>query len=143
MLEDRVRSALVPFRAFFDGLKGRSVSLGGTQIKTITETVYKILRSSGIAKVFSVTAPDVNWPLKSADPNGAKLVEAVGGILPIPADYKMSYTRFILLQRVAIEGGTALPTTLTIDPAKETELLALISQVYTWGTSLRDFQQAV
>ena len=140
MLADRVRSALVPLRAHFDGLRGKSVQLTYQQIRAISDTAIKIQTSPGIARVFSVAPPEKDWPLRSSSPNGAKLVEAAGAALPISAEVKLGYTKFILLQRVAQEGGSALPLVLTADPSIETDLQALITQVYSWGSSLRDFQ---
>lgn len=139
MLEDRVRSALVPLRAHFDGLRGKSVRLSAGQIAAESHTVLGVLRKPGVARVFSVPPPEDGWPFSSNDSNGAKLVEAAGNVLPLPADCKMNYTRFILLQRVAVEGGRALATTL--NPASDKDLAALVSQLYSWGTSLRDYQQ--
>jgi hypothetical protein len=141
MLEDRIRSALVPLRSHFDGLRGKSLQLSAGQITSESNTAIDVLTSAGIARVFSVTSPDKSWPLSSNDPNGAKLVETAGAALPLSADYKMSYTKFILLQRVALEGGRALTTALRVDPASQ-NLQDLISQLYTWATSLRDYQQA-
>lgn len=143
MLAERVRSALVPFRAHFDGLRGKSVQLTYQQIRTISDTVIKIQTSPGIARVFSVAPPEKDWPLRSNDPNGAKLVEAAGVALQLSAECKLGYTKFILLQRVAQEGGSALPLVLTADPSIETDLQALITQVYSWGSSLRDFQSVL
>ncbi|SRR5713101_3974916 len=140
MLADRVRSALVPIRAHFDGLRGKSVQLTYQQIRAISEIVIKIQTSPGIARVFSVAPPEEGWPLRSSDPNGAKLVEAAGAALPLSAECKLGYTKFILLQRVAQEGGSALPLVLTADPSIETDLQSLITRVYSWGSSLRDFQ---
>lgn len=140
MLEDRVRSALVPFRAYFEGLKGRSLSLGGEQVKVISDTAYNLLRSVGVAKVFGLIASNAHWPLTSTDPNGAKLVEAATGALPMPADYKVNYIRFILLQRVSQEGRAALSVVLKENSNENQDLHTLISRVYTWGSSLRDFQ---
>jgi hypothetical protein len=139
MLEDRVRSALVPLRAHFDGLRGKSIRLSAQQIRTESTTVVGILTAAGVARVFSVLPAETGWPLTSNDPNGAKLVEAAGNVLTLAPDCKMSYTKFILLQRVAVEGGRALTTTL--NPASDDNLANLISQLYSWGTSLRDFQQ--
>jgi hypothetical protein len=139
MLEDRIRSALVPLRAHFDGLRGKSLRLSARQIKAESTSVIGVLTAPGIARVFSVPPADKGWPLTSNDANGAKLVEAAGSVLPLQADCKMGYTRFILLQRVAIEGGRALATTL--NPASDKDLSGLISQLYSWGTSLRDYQQ--
>jgi hypothetical protein len=142
MLLERVRSALVPLRAHLEGLNGRSLRLSSQQIQTVSNTVVGILRSPEVARIFSVSAADDKWPFNSTDPNGAKLIENAGSMLLLPQECKLSYTRFILLQRVAQEGARTLPLVLTTDPTSEQALLALITHGYTWGTSLRDFQQA-
>ncbi len=143
MLEERVRSALVPLRAHFEALRGKSIRLSATlQMNAISDTVIGILQAPGVAKVFSVSPADARWPFDSDDSNGAKLVENAGSALPLQQECKLGYTKFILLQRVAREGARALQAVLTANPNSEQEqLLALISQAYTWGTSLRDFQQ--
>lgn len=141
MLEERVRSALTPLRAHFEALRGKSIRLTAQQMNAISDRAISILQAPGVAKVFSISPADSRWPFDSDDPNGAKLVENAGSVLPLPQDYKLGYTRFILLQRVAREGARSLTLVLTADPNSEKDLLALISQVYTWGTSLRDFQQ--
>jgi hypothetical protein len=140
-LEDRVRSALVPLRSHFEGLSGKSFRLSYGQMKAESSNVIDLLTSPGIARVFGVNAADKAWPLGSNDPNGAKLVEAAGAALPLASDYKMGYTKFNMLQRVAVEGGRALTTALGPAPDSKQELPTLISQLYLWGTSLRDFQQ--
>jgi hypothetical protein len=94
-----------------------------------------------VAKVFGVGPADSRWPFGSTNPDGAKLVESIGAKLTLPQECKLSYTKFILLQRVAQEGARSLPLVLTTDPSVEQELLALVTQVYSWGTSLRDYQQ--
>lgn len=142
MLFERVRSALVPLRAHLEGLEGRSLRLSAQQIQSISNTVTGILKATEIARVFSVSPADDKWPFNSTDPNGAKLIENVGSKLPLPQECKLDYTRFILLQRVAQEGARTLPLVLTTDLASEQALLTLITHGYTWGTSLRDFQQA-
>ena len=142
MLEERVRSALIPLQAHFQGLRGKSLDLAAVrQMNPIAITAVSILQSEDVARVFSVTPPDSNWPFNSDDPNGAKLIENVGASLPLPPECKIAYTKFIVLQRVAREGALALGSVITVNPSVESELLALISAVYTWGTSLRDFQQ--
>jgi hypothetical protein len=148
MLEERVRSAAVPldanFRAFADvsnAEPGKSLRLTGSQIEAISKTVASILVAPSVARVFSVSAADPRWPFDSTDPNGAKLVENAGSALPVPPECKLGYTKFILLQRVAQEGAQTLPLLLSANLNDEAQLLALISRAYTWGTSLRDFQQ--
>jgi hypothetical protein len=148
MLKERVRSALVPLRAHFDALAeqghaGKSLRLTASlQMGPMSNTAVSILLAPDVAKVFSVSAADAQWPFQSTDPNGAKLIESVGTQLPLAQDYKLGYTRFILLQRVAQEGERALIRVISANPDSDDDLLALISQVYTWGTSLRDYQQA-
>jgi len=142
MLEERVRSAIVPLRAHFEAFRGKSLRLTAQQMNAISNTVVSILQSPDVAKVFSVSPPESGWPFDSDDPNGAKLVENAGLVLPLPQECKVGYTKFILLQRVAREGVQALILVLTADPNSDKELLSLISKVYTWGTSLLDFQQA-
>jgi hypothetical protein len=142
MLLDRVRSAIVPLRAHLDGLNGQSLRLTAQQIQDLLDTVIGILRAADVAKVFGVSPADARWPFDSVDPNGAKLIEDVGSTLSLPQDCRLSYTKFILLQRVAQEGGRTLSQILVTDLASESASLDLITQGYTWGTSLRDFQQA-
>jgi hypothetical protein len=146
-LKDRVRSALVPLRAHFDALAelghaGKSLRLTATlQMGPVSNTAVSILRAPNVAKVFSVSPPDAQWPFQSTDPNGAKLIESVGTQLPSAQEYKLGYTKVILVQRVQQEGERALIRVINANPDSDDDLLALISQVYTWGTSLRDYQQ--
>jgi hypothetical protein len=141
MLVERVRSAVVPLRAHLEGLDGRSLRLSTLQIRSASDTAIAILKSPNVAKIFGVSPADDPWPLQSIDPNGAKLVENVGTKLPLPQDCKLAYTKFVLLQRVAQEGARTLALLLG-SSASEEALTALITQGYTWGASLRDFQQA-
>lgn len=142
MLEERFRSALVPLLAHFQGIEGKSVRLTATQqMNAISDTVISILQSPGVAKVFSVSPADARWPFNSDDPNGAKLVENASSKLSVPQECKLAFTKFIMSQRVGRQGAEALRQVLTANPDSEQELLALISQVYRWGTSLHDFQQ--
>jgi hypothetical protein len=142
MLKERVRSAVVPLRAHFEALEGKSLRLTITQqMQPISDTAIRILRAPEVARVFSTSPADAAWPFDSTDPNGAKLVENAGAKLMQQQEYQLSYTKFILLQRVAQEGARALPLVLTTDLSSEDELLALITQVYAWGASHRDLQQ--
>jgi hypothetical protein len=138
MLEDRVRSALTPFKAAFSGLEGRAFDLAAQQVGSEFDLATELLRAKGVATVFGVSEIDPVWPLGAEDPNGAKLVEAAATALSLSAEYRLGYTKFLLLQRVAREGAAALPIVL----GAADDLRMLISRVYTWATSIRDFQQA-
>jgi hypothetical protein len=150
MLEERVQSSIIPFRAFFESIDGQSVSLSARQIGDIMDVVTKILRSSGVAKVYGASAidsEDSDWPWVGEDhtinSSGAKLVEAASNVLPVPQDSKMSYIKFILLQRVAQEGSRALSKVGAVHAKEKEAIRELINHGYIWATSLRDFQQTV
>jgi hypothetical protein len=140
MLEQRVRSALLSLRSYFDALQGKSVQLSYLETKALSDVVFKIMSSAGVAKVFSVSPPAAGWPLISSDPNGAKVVESASNTLQLPREYSFSYAQFIQLQRVAQEGQRALALVLAVERGGESDLRQLISQVYSWGTSLMEFQ---
>jgi hypothetical protein len=138
MLEARVRSALTPFKAAFSGLEGRAFDLAAQQVGSEFDAATELLRAKGVSTVFGIPEVDPAWPLGSEDPNGAKLVEAAAGALSMSAEYRLGYTKFLLLQRVAGEGAAALPIVL----GAADDLQMVISRVYTWATSIRDLQQA-
>lgn len=144
MLEERVRSALGSFRGYFQGLQGKSVRLTHRELSNIFDTVTRILTATGVAKVFSVSAPSPDWPLLSTDPNGAKLVESVGVALQLSREYTLQYMKFLLLQRVAQEGKTAVALCLgeLQEAFPRSDIKEIISAVYSWGTSLKVFLQA-
>ena len=149
-LEQRVRSALVTFQTPLNMLNGRSFRLTSKLLGKMFEQSVAVLRSRGVAKTFGQDPPGDDWPVAPAtfeaisDANGAKVVEGVGMLSGIPADYRLSSARFILLQKVAQEGGKALPVILSTDSVNaESDVLAkVIAQGYAWATSLRDFQGA-
>jgi hypothetical protein len=141
MLKDRVKSALVPLKSHFQSITGKSVQMSYSQLKAISDISIEILTSEGIAKVFGVDAPESEWPLNSDDPNGAKLVSTISSSLEIAPEYVLTHEKFILLQRVAREGRDALQVIISSNPTEDKNLENLIRKVYTWGTSLRDFQE--
>jgi hypothetical protein len=141
MLKDRIRSAIIPIRSHLQSIAGHSVESSYDQSKKIFDLAVRILTSSVVARVFGVEKATEGWPMANDDPNGAKLVGAIGATLKLPPDYNLTYDRFILLQRVANEGRDALELLLLQDPtSSEEKLNDLVTKVYTWGTSLRDFQ---
>ena len=124
----------------------RSVVTGALEIeRQVKKNIGSALEA---APDIHIANPELLAAVKGVDlaeisiTSGAKLIESVGTQLPLAQDYKLGYTRFILLQRVAQEGERALIRVISANPDSDDDLLALISQVYTWGTSLRDYQQA-
>jgi hypothetical protein len=140
MLKERIRSALIPLRSHLQSVAGRSVDASYNQSRRIFHLAVSILTSSDVARVFGIEQAEEGWPLDNDDPNGAKLVGAIGATLKLPPEYVLTYDKFILLQRVAREGREALKLVLLTAPAPDQDVENLVTKVYTWGTSLRDFQ---
>jgi hypothetical protein len=142
MLEGRVRSAVNGLRDYFKKFDGQSARASAAQIAAFFTKATRILRSSGVSTVYGVSHVDKDWPLSSTDPNGALLVQAASVVLPVAPDYRLSYQKFLALQRVAQAGMTALPQALTVDIQNEGDLQSLISNGYFWVTTLQDLQKA-
>jgi hypothetical protein len=149
MLAARVVSSLVTLRAYFDGLNGASAGSTSKRIVEEFENATRVLKSPGVATMFGQKPPaDADWPLEAdpnqSDPNGAKLVEAIGASLAVPPEDKLSYLKFILLQRVAQVGSAALTLALEdnalADVADKAKLDLLVTAGYLWATALRDYQ---
>lgn len=140
-LEGVALSAILAFRNYFDNLRGISAEQSAKQITAVSDSAIKILTSSGVATVFGFPPAQQGWPLSSIDSNGANLVDAVGKILPLAPDYKLSFQKFNQLQLAAQAGGLALPLVLTAKAKmSEEDLQALIEQGYIWWKFLNDFQ---
>jgi hypothetical protein len=140
-LTNRVLISIVPLRTHFLGLRGRAFELLSQVIDGESDTVNDILRSPGVAQAFGFSPAAAGWPLADTDPNGAKLIEAAGKLLPTDSAYRIGYTRFILLQQAAQAGQQALDIVLqSIDPPNEVS--AIVTGGYNWASTLREFQNA-
>ena len=144
MLEERVRSALVPIRSHLNSVYGFSLQVSNAQSEDIFNLSSEILSSPTVASVFGVEPAGGKWPLDSdnvEDANGAKLVEAIGKNLSVATEYVFSYEKFILLQRVAREGRLAIEWIVSPDPVTDEKALReLVKRVYTWSASMSEFQ---
>jgi hypothetical protein len=138
ILEAQVRSSAETLRAHFEGIRGKSFQLTAQQINALFDIATRILKSPGITKVFGIGRIESGWPLDSMDPNGAKFVESAGTALSLSGDSKLTFTDFLLLQRIAREGSQAIHVLLSADPLSDEQLKVLISKGYTWGASLRE-----
>jgi hypothetical protein len=138
ILEDRVRSSAATLRAHFQGMRGKSFRLSVHQINALFEIAIGTLHAPGVTKVFGIGHIEPEWPFNSMDPNGAKLVESVGIALSLSGYCKLTFTDFLLLQRIAQEGSEAIHVLLSVDPLSDKDLKSLIRRGYTWGASLRE-----
>jgi hypothetical protein len=139
-LEGVARAEILAFRNYLDNLRGTSVEQSAKQITAVSNSAINILTSKGVAAVFGLPPAGQSWPLKSIDSNGANLVDAVGKILPLAPDYKLSFQKFNQLQLAAQAGDRALPLVFTADVTSEEELKNLIEEGYRWWKFLYDFQ---
>lgn len=145
ILEDRIRFSAATLRTHFEGVYGKSFALSLQQMSDLSDLVLRILKSPGVTKVFGINDIDPGWPFESADPHGAKLIEAIGATLALSGDYRFTFTGFLSLQRVAQEGSKAIQALLSGEapsvsggaPSGE-ELSSLIGRGYIWGVALRE-----
>lgn len=138
ILEERVRSSAETLRAHLHGIRGKSFQLTARQINALFDIATRILKSPGITKVFGIGHIEPAWPLNSMDPNGAKFVESAGTALSLSGDSRLTFTDFLLLQRIAREGSEAIHVLLSVDLLSDKELKLLIGKGYTWGASLQE-----
>ena len=138
ILEDRVRSSAATVRGHFEGVRGKSFRQSAKQIDALFEVVIRVLRSPGVTRVFGIEHVHPEWPFNSVDPNGAKLVESVGVALSLSGACKLTFSDFLLLQRIAQEGSRAIHALLSAEALSDKELKSLIERGYVWGASLRE-----
>jgi len=153
-LRENVRQKHRLFKEYLTGLTGDSVAWSReTALPGVTEKAsYPILRNKGVAAVYGIaTPPRAEWPY-TFDANADKLVEKVSKQLMWPdasqtmdssgkpdAHRYISREEITNLQRTAIEGATAIATTLDVDSnATPADVDLLIRKCYTWGTALRN-----
>lgn len=148
-LEAVVKQSLGDFRNYFNQVRGKSTVVASELLANVSKHATDVLTADGVARVFGFKSAGGGWPLavdSNSDPdansNGAKLVQAIGAQLTGPADYKLTASKFMQLQDVATQGALTLKRVLTTDPslASAEDLLALVSQAYTWLTSLQNFR---
>lgn len=138
ILEDRIRSSAKILRAHFHGIRGKSFLLSEKQIQALFDITVRTLKAPGVTKIFGIGHLEPEWPMDSTDPNGAKLVENLGSALSLSGNNRLTFTDFLLLQRVAQEGSHTIRLLLSGDPLSDKDITSLIGRGYMWGTSLRE-----
>lgn len=139
-MRQAVLSALQLFQPYLMSFDGESIRRSYRQITSISDLAFNLLRSPGIAQVFGVSPPPMaGWPIDFNDSNGALLIRAIGEKLPLSPQHVFSEEKFQRLRRVAQQGRDALVAVLSnSDPAGD-RLDPMITSVYTWAISLRDY----
>src|SRR5262245_47069076 len=128
-LNQQVRQALPNFQSYLEGFAGKATSLAHDHIKDVTETCFSILRSDTISTRFIGTHPSISddWPLKTSDPSGDKLIAECIAKLKIPGvDMSIDFPN---LRALAQAGGEALTAILQAT----TDLDDLIQKTYSWA----------
>lgn len=148
-LEAAVKQSLEDFRNYFSQVRGKSTDVASELLVKVSKHATDVLTADGVARVFGFKSAGQDWPFAvdsnidpDANSNGAKLVQAIGTQLIVPADYKLTAIKFMQLQDVATQGALTLKRVLTTDPslASAEDIRTLVSQAYTWLTSLQHFQ---
>jgi len=139
-MRQAILSAVQLFQPYLMSFDGVSIRRSYEQVVSVTDAAYTILRSPGIAQVFGVNPPPVDeWPIGSNDSNGALLVRAIGEKLQLAPQCVLNEEKFQRLRRVAQQGRDALKAIVSSpDPAGDA-LHSLITTIYTWAISLRDY----
>lgn len=143
MLRERVRSAIVPFRNQMSDLNGTSFQKTTVRMTNIFDTAADILKEPNVFAVFGISSsekppwPDPNWPLKSDNPQGAKLIEKITTQLPDMPYGVISRDKFVRMQRIAEKGFQSIFKILETDIEKDdAKLDDLIRELYAWGSDL-------
>jgi hypothetical protein len=140
-LRQRVLSSMELFPSYLRNFDGASIRSSYGQIRSVSDLSFAVLRSPGVFHVFGVDrAPGDRWPLDVSDPHGSQLIWAICEKLSV--DPAFNEDKFGRLRRVAQEGRQALEAILAEGPTSEDHLDDLVTKVYTWATSLRDYRDA-
>lgn len=126
LLEQEVRTALVPFQQYLVGLQGSSVNWSLEQLQAVTAAAYRILMNDQIARVFGVAkAPQDPWPF-APDPNGNILVEEI-------SERRITRGLFGQLQQVALNGAQTIDIVLARGQQVSDELIRACN---AWSSAL-------
>jgi hypothetical protein len=139
MHRERIRSSIVPLRRLMEDLEGASLNQTDLRLSAIFETASSILKAPGVAAVFGISEGiDDDWPLKSTDSEGAKLIEKITTQLPDMPYGVISRDYFVNMQRVAEKGSQSISRILGPDiETNDGNLDDLTTQLYAWGSDLK------
>jgi hypothetical protein len=139
MHRERIRSAIVPLRRYMEDLEGASFEQTSLRVSKLFDTAAAILRAAEVARVFGINGTiDNDWPLKSTNSEGAKLVEKMTTQLPDMPHGIIARDSFVSMQRLAEKGYQSISMILDNDIDSDNDLLdALTAQLYAWGSELR------
>jgi hypothetical protein len=141
-LRQRILSALELFQPYLENFDGTSIRLGHAQVANVSNVAYDIFRSAGIAQVFGVNPPpSANWPISANDSSGALLIRSIGEKLQLAPEHVVNEEKFQRLRRVAEQGSLALTAILQAKAVNGLDE-ALVTSIYTWAISLRDYWAA-
>jgi len=140
-IRQRVLSSMELFPSYLRNFDGASIHSSYEQFRSVSDLSFVVLRSQGVFHVFGVDqAPGDRWPLDVNDPHGSQLISAICEKLSVEPAFNED--KFGRLRRVAQEGRQALEAILVEGPTSELNFDKLVTRVYTWATSLRDYREA-
>ncbi|MCP5107620.1 MAG: hypothetical protein GY950_29805 [bacterium] len=136
-LREPIRSAIVPFKTHLDDIKGASLYQTEIRMRKLFTLSAGILRDSKIRVVFGINRviPE-EWPLRSNDPGGAKLMEEISTKLEGFSHGRISSTRFLIMQRIGEKGKKSIMGILDENTDDDDTLDGVTAQLYAWGSDL-------
>ena len=138
MLRERVRSAVVPFRTHLIDLKGASINQTRKRTESIFNLAQTILKDGKISLVFGINGlGEADWPLKTIDPQRAKLIEKITTQLTGLPYGVITKEMFVRIQRIAEKGDQSIRIIVDQNIEDPTvDLDPLIAELYAWGSDL-------
>ena len=129
-LLDTVRVMAPGLKSYLSDLNNETVRWTRCEaLRRLTEdTCYKILRNSGITRVFGLDPPGDAWPYQE-QANGTTLVAEISRTLGGP-ERPLTRDGFIDRQRLALRGAEGVATVLDFNDGDD--LTPMITACYTW-----------
>jgi hypothetical protein len=128
-LNQQVLDALPNFQSYLGGFPGKAARIASDQIEDVATTAFAILRSDTVSARFIGTHSPISddWPLKTSDPSGDKLIGECVSKLKVPGvDMPNDFPN---LRALAQAGREALEAIVRA----QTDLDDLVRKTYSWA----------
>ncbi len=126
-------------RAYFLTLDGEALNIASSRLGGLFANAVALLRVPDLTRAFGLApAPSANWPVaKTVDGDAAQLLEAISEALGISRSQPfITAHRFMVLQRVAFQGGQTVAKLLAGDAANSFN--DALDAAYRWEMSLQE-----
>lgn len=128
-------------QAYLSTLKGSVIKRNFSELSGVFDKAIMIMKTAEIAKAFGLPpAPNNDWPVGEVyDGNGSFLIEEISNKTSSELPTPISQKRFLVLQRIAVNGAKTLTGVLLLDSIEKDEnrVRLLIGCAYAWETAIR------